>query len=185
MIIQSYRFCHSRESGNLLTKFLKEIPAFAGMTMLIGMVTVSPALAQQATQLDGMQQMQKLMQGKDAGANIGKALVAGTILGCTNKKVGKEATNAFYADLQATGKQAEAYCKQNNAPAARMLVVNKVEQKRNDPVAKAAVDCYYQNREAIAGLAGQRMAADLAQYVAWFQTPGAAAAQIKDKDICR
>ncbi len=111
-------------------------------------------------------------------------MVIGTLLGCTQKRAGKEATQAYYEEMQAVGKNAEAYCKQGNTPAARALLISTFEAKRNDVVTKAALYCYDTNAANFSMMGGQHMANDMAKFARWIRDPNFAKAEMTDQDVC-
>jgi hypothetical protein len=156
-------------------------PAFAGMTML----SVSAALAQTANpNAEMMQQLQKMMAGKKSQEALGQAVVIGTMLNCTQKTAGKEATQAFYAEIKTIGKTVEGYCKNGHATEARALLLATVEQNASHPVTTAALGCYDQQLPNIAALGGARMATDAARYARWVRDPEAAKTQMQETDVC-
>ena len=137
-----------------------------------------------AAQPDLGQQMQKLFSNKNPQA-MGQVMLLGTLLGCMDKQVGKPATQAFYQEMQTMAKTAEGYCKQGNATQARALVLSTFQAKHNDPVVKAALVCYDQEKANIPMMAGQKMAADAEHYARWIRDPSLAAKEMTDADICK
>ena len=143
--------------------------------------TAAPAPTQQQV----MDQVQKMLNKKNPEQAVGQAVVLGILVDCTKKQAGAEPTQKFFNDMQAVGKQADAYCKQNQPDQARTLILNTVNTKRNDPVAKALLTCYDQNIKIIASMGGAQMAVDSARYANWLRYPSAAPNDIKTSDICK
>jgi len=156
--------------------------------ILMGVFALSmgaPALAQTANpQSEMMQQLQRMMAGKNSQQVLGQALAIGTLLGCTQKTAGKEATQAFYSQMQAIGKTVEGYCKRGHKTEARALLLATVEENADHAVTKAALGCYDVQLPNIAALGGKRMAADAARYASWVRDPEAAKTGMKESDAC-
>lgn len=129
--------------------------------------------------------VQKLSGNKNSQEVLGQVIAIGSIMGCTQKTVGKEATQKFYNEMQAIGKQAETYCRQGNATEARALLLATFAAKKDDAVVKAALQCYDTQIQSLAALAGPRMAADAAHYARWLRDPEIAKTELKESDICR
>jgi hypothetical protein len=148
----------------------------------------APALAQSATtpnNADIAATVQKLSGNKNSQQVLGQVLVIGSMMGCTQKTVGKEATQKFYNEMQAIGKQVETYCRQGNATEARALLLATFSAKHDDPVVKAGLSCYDAQTQTVAALGGARLAADAAHYARWLRDPDIAAREMKDSDVCR
>ncbi len=147
---------------------------------------MTPVTSAQPAQTDMMSQLQGIL-GKKGGSqqNLGQVVVIGSLLGCTQKTAGKEATDAFYQQMQAVGKTVEGYCKQGNAAQARALILSTVNQNQNSPVVKSALTCYDQQAANISAMGGQRMATDAANYARWMRNPGLAEKELKESDVCR
>lgn len=164
--------------------YSKLLPAFAGMTILLG----SAAFAQTGSvvpQADIAATVQKLSGKKNSQEALGQAIAIGSILGCTQKAAGKPATQAFYSEMQSVGKNIEAYCKGKRAAEARALALSTVTAKKDDVVVVAALGCYDTQTQTVNALAGPRMAADAANYARWLRDPQIAATEMKETDICR
>ncbi len=142
--------------------------------------TVVPNLSNEA-----IQQLQKLTGKKNSQEQIGQVMVIGSLLGCTQKTAGKEATQAFYQQMQAVSKTAEAYCKAGHATEARALLLSTFQQNKTSPVVKAALGCYDTQASSIGALGGPSMAADAARYASWVRDPENAKINMKEQDICR
>ena len=128
--------------------------------------------------------------GKLAGNTIsqqqlGQVMVIGSIMGCTQKTAGKEATNAFYQEMQALGKTVEGYCKSGQPTLARSTVLNTLAAKQNDPVVKAVLTCYDAQKANVTALGGHQVAADAEHYSRWIKDPAAAKAEMQESDVCR
>ena len=109
----------------------------------------------------------------------------GSILGCTQKQAGKEATRKFYDDMTAVGKTVSTYCKEGHATEARALVLSTLETNQSDPVFQAALGCYEAQAPKINTLAGPRGAAKLAEFHAWAKNPTHTKQQLKESDVCK
>ena len=154
-------------------------------TLSVMLLLAAPALAQPApSQADVMQQLQKMMASKDSQQVMGQALTIASMLGCTQKTAGKEATQAFYSKMQGIGKTVEGYCKQGNATEARALLLATVVENANNPVTKAALGCYDQQSPNIAALGGASLATKAANYARWVRNPEAAKTEMKESDVC-
>jgi hypothetical protein len=140
----------------------------------------TPALAQSANpNAEMMQQLQRMMQGKNSQPALGQVMVIGSLLGCTQKTAGKEATQAFYSHMQEVGKTVEGYCKRGHATEARALLLATVTQYSSHPVATAALWCYDAQKQTVEAIGGKRIAADTARYAE------AAKVEMKETDVCR
>lgn len=153
-------------------------------------MAATPALAQPADsaatspQANLQQELQKAL-GKNANkAALGQAMAVGVILGCTNKRAGREATDSFYREMKEVGKTVEGYCKQGRATEARDVVINTLYAKRNDPVLQGAIGCYDQQSANIAMMAGSSLSADIGHYARWARDPSIAKTEMKTTDIC-
>ncbi|MES2985090.1 MAG: hypothetical protein V4735_07885 [Pseudomonadota bacterium] len=158
------------------------------LTMILMLSVATSALAQsQNAAMEDMlrQQMQKLSSGKN-GQKMGMLLVVGQLMGCTQKQVGKPATDAFYKEMETVGKTVESYCKANRADDARLLVLNTLAAKQNDPVMTSALGCYTDAQAAnVAAIGGQKMADDAGRYARWGRDPALAQTEMTNADICR
>lgn len=152
---------------------------------LFVLVFASASLAQTAAQPDMTRQLQRLMGKKNSQEALGQAIVIGSLLGCTQKTAGKEATQRFYSEMQAVGKTAERYCKQGQAAEARALLLTTFEKNKDHAVVHSALNCYAQQSENVEVLGGERMAQDIAHYARWARDPALAEAELKESDICR
>lgn len=132
-----------------------------------------------------MQQLQKLAGKKNSQEKLGQALVIGSLLGCTQKTAGKEATEAFYHRMKAVGKTVQSYCNEDHATEARALLVSTFQENHRHEVVKAALGCYDTQAENIAALGGERMATDAANYARWMREPALIESQLKEADVCR
>jgi hypothetical protein len=149
------------------------------------MLLTSPSLAQNPpAQADMMQQLQKMMAGKNSQAALGQALVIGTLLGCTQKTAGKEATQAFYSEMKDIGKTVEGYCKRGHTTEARAMLLATVQENADHPVTQSALGCYDAQTANIAAMGSKRMAADAARYANWMRDPEAAKVEMKETDVC-
>ena len=136
-------------------------------------------------QADMMMQMQKVMGKKNSQEAMGQVIVIGSLLGCTQKTAGAEATNAFYQQMQTVGKTVEAYCKQGHATEARALLLATFAQNKTNPVVASALTCYDTQLASVNALGGPRMAADAAHYARWVRNPAIAQQELKETDVCR
>lgn len=116
---------------------------------------------------------------------LGQVIVIGTLLNCTQKTAGKPATDAFYQQMQAVGKQVEGYCKQGNAAQARTTVLETLNAKHNDPVVKSLLTCYDAQKTTVASLGGQQVARDAEHYSRWLKEPELAKTEMQESDVCR
>lgn len=114
-----------------------------------------------------------------------QAVAVATLVGCTQKQAGKQATEAFYNKMQVVVKQAEAYCKAAQAAQARSLLVNTFHQNSADPVVVAAVGCYTRDKVTIDTLAGPQLAPKIAQYIHALQNPNEADRDFTDQNVCQ
>lgn len=134
---------------------------------------------------DMMQQLQKMMGKKTSSDSVGQVIVIGSLLGCTQKTAGQEATNAFYSEMQTVGKTIEGYCKQHRANDARALLLSTVANHKDNAVVKSALTCYDAQKESVAAMGGPRLATDAANYAKWIRDPELAKREVKESDICR
>ena len=172
---------NARNDG--VVSYVPKYAVFVALIVSLG----SPALAQTPPakpNAEMMQQLQRMMQGKNSQQVLGQALAIGTLLGCTQKTAGKEATQAFYSEMQAIGKTVEGYCKRGHATQARTLLLATVEENADHAVTKAALSCYDAQLPNILALGGKRMAADAARYASWMRDPEAAKTDIKESSVC-
>ncbi len=153
--------------------------------LMATLLFASPVLAQSANpNAEMMQQLQRMMAGKNSQQVLGQALAIGTLLGCTQKTAGKEETQAFYNEMQTIGKTVEGYCKRGHGTEARALLLTTIDENADHPVAKAALGCYDTQAPNLAALGGKRLAADAARYASWVRDTEAAKTQMKDADAC-
>jgi hypothetical protein len=148
---------------------------------------ITSAFAQQTpnpSNADIAAQLQKLT-GKNSKQALGQVVVIGSLLGCTQKAAGKEATNRFYHRMKAIGDQAEDYCRAGNATEARALMLSTFNEQKSDPVAQAALGCYDTQKQTVDAIGGRKMAADVANYARWLRDPKLAQAEMEESDICR
>lgn len=160
------------------------------VTLLICSIS-SAALAQQATTpvpptLDAAKlQVQQLLKSKKSQEALGQAMALTLLVNCTQKTAGKEATQAFYQQMQGVGEQVRAACKRQDAQGAQRIVLATLDAKKSDPVLKGAVTCYDSQSGAIQGLAGQKTADEIAYYARFARDPAAAHQHMQPSDICR
>lgn len=143
---------------------------------------MEPAAA--PTNADISKQLQKLT-GKNSKESLAQVVVIGSLLGCTQKTAGKEATASFYQQMEAVGKQAETYCRAGKAEDARALMVGTFKQQQHSPVVKAALGCYDAQKQTVDAIGGPRLATDAAHYAAWLRDPTKAEKEMQPGDICR
>lgn len=136
------------------------------------------------TNADLSQQLQKLT-GKNNPQALAQVVVLGSLLGCTQKTAGKDATNAFYQQMQAVGKQAEAACKAGKPEDARALMINTFKQQQASAVVKAALGCYDAQKQTVEAIGGPALSADVAHYAGWLRDPTKAEKEMQTGDICR
>ena len=127
----------------------------------------------------------KLSTNSNSQQKLGQVMVIGSIMNCTQKTAGKDATNAFYQQMQSVSKTVEAQCKSGNASAARTTVLDTLVAKHNDPVVKSMLACYDQQSAMVSNLGGQQVAADAAHYSRWLRNPETAKAEMQESDVCR
>lgn len=157
----------------------------ARIPALLVMITMVGTAHAQTAQPSITQQIQKLTGGADKGQALGQALVIGSLLGCTQKQAGKDATNAFYNKMQTVGQTAEGYCKAGKPELARELVLTIFEQNKTDPVTKSALTCYDSQTQSVSAMGGAKMATDMARYARWLRDPATARREMKESDICK
>ena len=150
----------------------------------LALTIATGALAQSTGNADVNQQLQQLLSKKGNQNSLGQGLALGMLVNCTQKQAGKEATQVFYKEMQTISKTVQADCKANNATGAQQLVLQTLDAKQNDPVLKSALTCYDTQSSAIAGMAGQKTADEMAHYATWAKNPALAHQQMKPKDIC-
>lgn len=158
-------------------------PAVPASTVL--QTSPTPAAAPTPLPIDLNAAVGRLAAKPDSQQKLGQFLVIGSIMSCTQKSAGKTATEAFYQQMQAVGKTVSGYCKQGNAPAARTLVLSTLAEKHNDPVAKAVLTCYDQQKANVASLGGQQTAVDVEHYARWLRDPAIAKTEMQESDVCR
>ncbi len=152
------------------------------LTIIACLAITGAATAQEATPQQKLQMMLGKKGGKDT---LGQAIVVGTLLGCTQKVAGKEATQEFYNEVNAVGKNISGYCKQGYHTEAKALALSTLEKSKTDPVYKAALGCYDKNAQNITGLGGQKMADDLTKYAAWAKDTELAKREMTETDVCK
>jgi hypothetical protein len=145
----------------------------------------TPPTVAMPSQSDIASKMLKLGGGKNSEEVLGQVMVVGSLLGCTQKTAGKEATQAFYGEMQKVGKTAESYCKQGQATEARALLLSTFAAKKNDAVVKAGLGCYDVQAQMVQAMGGKRLATDAAHYARWLRDPEIAKSEMKETDICR
>lgn len=151
----------------------------------------APAFAQTATPAATddkamvVEQLQKVLNKKNSPEKMGQAIALGSLLNCTQKTAGKDATNAFYQQVQTVSQTVREYCKQGNATEARALVLATVQQHKANPVVSSMLGCYDADTASLNTMAGPKAAADAAKYARWLRDPATAANEIKETDICR
>jgi hypothetical protein len=151
------------------------------------MLLANTAFAQTAAPIPSNEEIAKQVQkltGKNSKEALGQVMVIGSLLGCTQKTAGKEATQAFYSHMQEVGKTVEGYCKRGHATEARALLLATVTQHSSHPVAHAALGCYDAQKQTVATMGGKRIAADAALYANWIRDPEAAKVEMKETDVC-
>lgn len=148
-----------------------------------------PAFAQSNGNSQAAQQfgdaLQQLLASPENQEKLQQGIAIASLLGCTGKTAGKEATDAFYASLQATGKQVEKLCKTKRPTAARQLVLGTLRAKQNDPVRLAASACYSTQKADFDVLAGPTLANDAEMYARWVADPALAEAEMTNGDVCK
>ena len=145
----------------------------------------TPPTVAMPSQSDIAGTVQKIGGAKSSQEVLGQVMVVGSLLGCTQKTAGKEATQAFYGEMQKIGKTAETYCKQGQATEARALLLSTFAAKKNDAVVKAGLGCYDAQAQLVEAMGGKRIAADAAHYARWLRDPEIAKSEMKETDICR
>lgn len=148
------------------------------------LAAASPAFAQSASVQFG-DALQKLLDSPENQEKLQQGIAIASLMGCTGKTAGKQATDAFYKDAQATGKRVEALCKAKKPSEARALVIATLKAKQNDPVRLAASECYSTQKEDFDTLAGPRLANDAELYSRWIADPALAEAEMTNGDICK
>ena len=174
-------------------------PSVQPLTMAPAGVTSTQAVAPNMTLQTGSQTppaptplpidlngaVSKLSTTSTPNQKMGQAIVMGSILNCTQKTAGQQATNAFYQQMQATSKTVEALCKSGQASQARSTVLDTLNAKHNDPVVKAMLNCYAAQSAMVSNLGGEQLAADAAHYSRWLKNPETAKAEMQESDVCR
>ena len=127
-------------------------------------------------------QLQQALE-KDPQA-LQKGMAVATLLGCTQKQAGKEATSALYQELQAVGKQAEGLCKTQQTAKARALVIEAFRKHQANPVVTAAHGCYGKNKPMIDALAGPKIAPEIGKYVELLKDPSQIESQVTEQTVC-
>lgn len=157
----------------------------AAPTVAAPVAPAVPRVAAPASPQDEvMRQLRASVGAKSSPEAMGQVVVIGTMIGCTQKTAGKTATQAFYQKMQAIGKMAEDYCKQNRANDAKNLLMATFLQNKDNAVVKSALQCYDAQQSTIASFGGARMAANAANYARWLRNPALATQELKNADIC-
>lgn len=153
----------------------------------LSLFATTAAMAQTATTPapDMSAQLQKLLNNPKNAQALSQALAVGTVMGCTQKQAGKEATQTFYQDMTAVSKNVSAYCKEGHATEARALVLSTLQQNQTNPVYLAALNCYDAQAQNIPALAGPEIAQKMATYANWARDIPKAEQNIKESDICK
>ena len=108
------------------------------------MIFAASAQAETATQASPVQaeilkQLQKTTGKENNKDTLGQVIATGTLLGCTQKSVGKEATEKFYRQMQGVVKTAEGNCKKGHATEPRALLLSTFEEQNDNSVVQAAL----------------------------------------------
>ena len=151
---------------------------------IAAMLLANTAMAQ-SVEPQMIQQLEKIQGTKLSGQSLSMVMLIGTLIGCTQKQVGKDQTQAFYNSIEKIGKNAEELCKQNKPAEARQLMLNTFAEKKNDPVVKVLLGCYDKNVVALQQMAGPQLSMQATNYVRWVRDPRAAQQEMKESDICR
>ncbi len=138
-----------------------------------------------ANQTQLMDQIKNAMGKNQSSEALGQVIVLGSLLGCTQKTAGKEATQNFYHAMETVGKTVEGYCKAGEPAKARALLLGTFEQNQNNAVVKSALACYDAQTANIEALAGKQVAATSANYARWVRDPKLAAREMKETDVCK
>lgn len=147
-------------------------------------IAAAPAFAQNGQQQLG-DALQKLLNSPEQQEKLQQGIAVASLLGCTGKTAGRAATDAFYKDMQARGKQIEQLCKAKRADAARALTIRTLKEQQNNPVRLAASQCYSTQKADFDTLAGPKLANDAEQYARWIADPALAEAEMMPQDICK
>lgn len=142
--------------------------------------TATPSPQQQLSE-----QLRALTGKQNAQHAVGQAVVVGTLLGCTQKQVGKQAFDTFYQEMRTVANAISSYCKQGHKTEARALLLSTLETQQTNDVYRTALGCYHTQAANIAGLAGKKMADSLAQYAGWAGDVNSAKREITETDICK
>ncbi|OYW14339.1 MAG: hypothetical protein B7X02_00235 [Rhodospirillales bacterium 12-54-5] len=130
-------------------------------------------------------QLSKAIQNAPTGVNLQQGIAVATLLDCTQKKAGKQATEALYAKMQAVSSQANAACNAKQPSQARALLIQAFHDNHDSPVVAAANDCYTKNKTTIDALAGTKAAPEIAKYVHLLNDPGSAERVITEANVCK
>ena len=154
-------------------------------TLIVWIFVVCTSTASFAQSTDGAQQIQSLLSNPKNSAALGQAMAVGSILTCTQKQVGKEATTKFYQDMNEVGKTISSYCKEGHATEARATLLATLKTNQNDPVYRAALACYDTQAANIRMMAGTKFSANIDKYVVWAKDVPAAEQNMKESDVCK
>jgi hypothetical protein len=117
--------------------------------------------------------------------SLGQGLAVATLLGCTSKKAGQPATQAFYTKIQGAVKEAEGYCKANQPGMARLTIIRNFRENRMNPVVTAAYDCYTKNKQALDAMAGPQIAGEINKYIHLLHDPSNIEREVTLDNVCR
>ena len=137
----------------------------------------------ESEQLNG--QLTKLLKTKTNQQALMEGIAISTLLGCASKNAGQQATQDFYKQMQAVGKQVGELCKQGQATQARMLVLSTMKANQYNRVVMAINSCYVAQKSNFDAMAGQELASDADRYARWIRDPYTAQREMKDSDICK
>jgi hypothetical protein len=153
--------------------------------LLLTLLFATSAIAQTATEPTMQQQITQMLTKQKNNKALGSALAVGTLLGCTKKQAGKEATQSFYKQALSIGKTIEGYCKEGDKTSAKTMLLSSLDAKKSDPVLKTALGCYESQAASLAGMIGEKHASKAAFYARWVRNPAIAREEIKTTDICK
>jgi len=151
-------------------------------------VMLSGAVHAQTTKPASIQfgdELQQLLNNPKNQEKLQQGIVIASLMGCTSKTAGKPATDAFYKQMQTTGKQVEVLCKAKRAPEARALVLQTLKTHQEQPVVLAVNNCYSTQKEDFDTMAGPKLANDAENYSRWLADPSIAEAEMTDQDVCK
>ncbi len=145
-------------------------------------VTISPPKSRNAQLTD---QLHSLLKAKTDQQALGEALAMATLLNCAKTNAGGPATDAFYKQMQAVGKQIGDLCKQNRADDARALVLQTMKANQYNRVVMSLNNCYLAQKSSFEAMGGHELATDAARYARWIRDPYTAQREMQDSDICK